>query len=30
MIARMVFMNGEGHVKEHAEITFPYEEEGSD
>ena len=30
MIARMVFMNDEGHVKEHAEITFPHEEEGSD
>lgn len=30
MIARMVFMNKEGHVKEHAEITFPYEQEGND
>ena len=30
IIARMVFMNPEGHVKEHAEITFPDEQEGSD
>lgn len=30
LIARMIFMNREGHVEEHAEVTFPYEEEGGD